>query len=328
MRMSALPGRAVLVALGAVLSACGAVPADEVSHQAALSSVPQSALSGAPQGAGAPEIISHRTNPHFDGAITVGGTGVVTPAITYGGGPLIGSPTVYVIWYGNWNQTNGSDTPAGQQIVRDFANSIGGSPYFGINTTYTDKAGKAVANKVALAGQTIDTGTSKSLSDANIATIVSNAITSNRLPNDPNGVYFVLTAAGIAESSGFLTKYCGWHTHATVGGSDVKYSFVGDATGASLASCAQQTTASPNGNPGVDAMLSVVAHELEETVTDPDLNAWYDRQGAENGDKCAWTFGTTYAAAGGGIANMKLGARDYLIQRNWRAGATQGCFLS
>ena len=36
---------------------------------------------------------------------------------------------------------------------------------------------------------------------------------------------------------------------------------------------------------------------LEETATDPDLNAWYDRRGYENADKCAWTFGTTYTVA-------------------------------
>jgi hypothetical protein len=63
-------------------------------------------------------------------------------------------------------------------------------------------------------------------------------------------------------------------------------------------------------------MASVVAHELEETTTDPDLNAWYDTRGYENADKCAWTFGTAYTA-NGAKANMKLGGRDYLIQRNW-----------
>ena len=26
-------------------------------------------------------------------------------------------------------------------------------------------------------------------------------------------------------------------------------------------------------------------------LTDPQLNAWYDQQGDENADKCAWTFG-------------------------------------
>jgi hypothetical protein len=64
-------------------------------------------------------------------------------------------------------------------------------------------------------------------------------------------------------------------------------------------------------------MASVIAHELEETVTDPDLNGWYVGYLTENGDKCAWTFGSTYTVANGSIANMKLGCRDYLIQQNW-----------
>ena len=63
-------------------------------------------------------------------------------------------------------------------------------------------------------------------------------------------------------------------------------------------------------------MASIISHELEEAVTDLDLNAWYDRRGYENADKCAWTFGTTYTS-GGALANVHLGSRDYLIQRNW-----------
>jgi hypothetical protein len=56
---------------------------------------------------------------------------------------------------------------------------------------------------------------------------------------------------------------------------------------------------------------------LEESVTDPDLNAWYDNRGSENADKCAWTFGTTYTASNGSAYNLVLGGKEYLIQRNW-----------
>jgi hypothetical protein len=80
-------------------------------------------------------------------------------------------------------------------------------------------------------------------------------------------------------------------------GSDIKYAFVGD-PGAN-ASCSMQTSVSPNGLPGPDAMASVIAHELEEAATDPDLNAWYDRRGYENADKCAWTFGSSLLSIGG-----------------------------
>ena len=51
------------------------------------------------------------------------------------------TPNVYLIWYGNWNQGNGTDTPEGQQIVRDFLTAVGGSPYFNINTTYPGVSG-------------------------------------------------------------------------------------------------------------------------------------------------------------------------------------------
>ena len=63
-------------------------------------------------------------------------------------------------------------------------------------------------------------------------------------------------------------------------------------------------------------MISVIAHELEEAATDPDGKTWYARTGYENGDDCAWTFGTSYQVANGSYANMKLGTRDFLIQRN------------
>lgn len=61
-------------------------------------------------------------------------------------------------------------------------------------------------------------------------------------------------------------------------------------------------------------MISVIAHELEEAVTDPDLNAWWDNRGYENADKCAWTFGSQWIA-NGACANVVLGSRNFLIQR-------------
>jgi hypothetical protein len=225
--------------------------------------------------------------------------------ITNHGGPIIsGTVNVYYIWYGNWSGNTGTT------ILTDFANSIGGSPYFNINKTYT-----GVTGAVHYAGSTTDSySQGTSLTDAQIQTVVSSAITSGRLVKDTNAVYFVLTSSDVTASSGFCTQYCGWHTHGTISGSDIKYSFVGNPDRCPSA-CADQTVG-PNGNAGADGMASIVAHELEEATTDPDLNAWYDTKGAENADKCAWTFGTTYSS-GGALANVHLGARDYLIQRNW-----------
>jgi hypothetical protein len=231
--------------------------------------------------------------------------------ILYHGGPvMLTTKVVYYIWYGNWSGNTAVT------ILTDLANSIGGSPYFNINTTYTNSAGTPIQNTITYGGSTTDNySRGTSLSDTAIRSIVSDAITSGRLPKNTNGIYFVLTSQDVTATSGFCTRYCGWHTHATISGSDIKYSFVGNPARC-ITSCAAQTTG-PNGNAGADGMASIVSHELEETVTDPDLNAWYDSSGAENADKCAWTFGTTSTATNGAKYNMTLGSRKYLIQQNW-----------
>jgi hypothetical protein len=278
-----------------------------------------SAVNAQSKAPGADEIIKHRINEEGPGlragAVSTGGTGTVTPPITYHNGPLMALPTIYYIWYGNWNQANGSDTPAGQQILRDFANNVGNSAYLKINTTYS-AGGTTITGNAIFGGETTDTGTSTRLSDANILTIVNRAITSGRLPYDANGVYFVLTSSNVSESSGFCTQYCGWHTAATPTAGHVRYSFIGNANRC-LSACAAQTV-SPNGNAGVDAMVSIIAHELEETITDPDpRSGWVDSGGAENADKCAWTFGhAQQTAPNGSTYNVTLGTRNYLIQRN------------
>jgi hypothetical protein len=256
-------------------------------------------------------ISVHETNP-IETAPTAGGTGALSPIINHGG-PVLTTPVAYLIWYGNWNQSNASDTAAGQALVRNFLNGVSGSPYFAINTTYNGPSGS-----VTFGGETTDTGSlGTRLSDNNIKTIVSNAITSHKLVLDPNGVYFVLTSSNIAKT-GFCSQYCGWHTYATIQGTAVKYAFVGNANRC-LSSCAAQTVG-PNGNAGVDGMISVIAHELEESTTDPLLNAWYDSSGNENADKCAWTFGQNLTLLPtGAYYNMTLNGQNYLIQRNLSA---------
>jgi len=280
---------------------------------------------------GKPEIILHRPHPNQGGAPTVGSTAAIKTVIRHNGGPVMGgTPSVYVIWYGNWSNTSGSDTPAGKTIVTDFLNSIGGSPYFNINQTYSTSTSGAgyITGLVNFSGQTsVAYPYGTALSDTQIQQVVADAINGNVLPKDANGLYFVLTSSDVTASSGFCTQYCGWHTHGTIGGTDIKYSFVGNAQRC-LSSCAAQTVG-PNGNAGVDGMISVIVHELEEAVTDPDLNAWYDSRGYGNADKCAWTFGTSYQVSNGAYANVKLGARHYLIQRNLiRKNGSNFCVLA
>lgn len=259
----------------------------------------------------------------FAGKKATRGGSTSSNGINYHGGPVMLGPTnVYYIWYGDWS-SNTADT-----ILTDLAQNIGASPYYNINTTYYDGSNVRIANAVDYGGSTTDSySKGTALTDANIQAIVSNAITSSSLPKDANAVYFVLTSADVNVSSGFCTQYCGWHAHATIEGVDIKYSFVGNPDRCP-SSCAAQTVG-PNGNAGADGMASIIVHELEEAVTDPDLDAWYDRRGYENADKCAWKFGTTTTnPVDGSKYNMTLGRRNYLIQQNWVNAAGGYCALS
>ena len=247
-----------------------------------------------------------------------GGGGGGQYGIYYHNGPIMtGTTAVYYIYYGTWSASQ-------RTILEDFGATIGGSPYFNINTTYWGNNFAVVSNSVRLGGTTVDNySQGTTLSDAAIFTIVQTAIGNGSLPRDVNGVYFVITSPDV-DKSGFCTSYCGWHTSGAINGTDIKYSFVGNSDRCPTA-CSGQQGSSPNGDTGVDGAINVLAHELEESVTDPDGNAWFDQFGQENADKCAWNFGTEYAAPNGSAANQHLGARDYLIQQNWANISTPGC---
>jgi hypothetical protein len=298
-------------ALAAFVLSCTAFAAV---HAATVQENPSSEYR--PTGKGWGELI---TSKGTTGNAKTGGAKPGSNGINYHGGPvMVSTKNVYYIWYGNWSGNTATT------ILTDLMNSLGGSPYFNINTTYTDGTGAKVSNAISYLGSTTDNySQGTSLSDAQIQQVVSDAITGGRVPKDTNAVYFVLTSADVNATSGFCTQYCGWHTHGTISGSDIKYAFIGNPDRCP-SSCAAQTTG-PNGNAGADGMASIISHELEEAASDPDLNAWYDTRGQENADKCAWTFGTEFTASNGSKYNMTLGTRNYLIQQNWVNAAGGYC---
>jgi hypothetical protein len=254
------------------------------------------------------------------GAKAGGGARPTSTLSLHTGNPMLGTTHMYYIWYGTAWDTNSKN------LITSWGNSIGGTPYFNINTTYYDHSNVHVSNSVTLSGQaSVGYTYGTNLSDSQIQSIVSDAITSGALPKDTQGVYMVLTDKTVGESSGFCTQYCGWHTHGTIGGSDIKYAFVGDAESKCPSGCGA-TSPSVNSLPGADGMVSVMSHELEEAVTDPDLNAWYaNSDGSENADKCAWNWGTTSTASNGAKYNQTMGGKNYLIQQNWVIDTTQRC---
>ena len=74
--------------------------------------------------------------------------------------------------------------------------------------------------------------------------------------------------------------FCAYHGNFSYGGVDVKYASM---PYPSCGGC-QWSGWTPAQN-----FEHFACHETREAATDPDGNAWYDRQGNEADDKCAWS---------------------------------------
>jgi Phosphate-induced protein 1 conserved region len=250
--------------------------------------------------------------------------------ITYLGGPIIDDANgvnAYYIWYGDWSKDK-----AAQTIMVDFIKHLGGSPYFNTNTTYYDyEVGPTgtsvvkdrVVNSVHYMGSTNDYySLGNILSVDDIGTIIQNTVAQGRLPLDHNGVYSVLTSADVTVKDvvgDFCISYCAFHGAQAAGAlGNLVGAFVGNAETQCPYQCDwEYVLPTPNNNVGADGMVNMIAHELEESVTDPLGTSWTLPGFIENADLCQWTFGTTYNLTNGSFANMKLGERQYLIQQNW-----------
>jgi Phosphate-induced protein 1 conserved region len=239
--------------------------------------------------------------------------------INYNGGPVFEkAPTVYIIWYGNWSAKDKS-------IIDYYFEHLGGTTQEKINTTYSDSTGKHIQNAVnhSTADDYHDNySLGKSLSgDSQIQEIVANAIKGKHLPDDTNGIYFVLTYKDVTDS-GFCSSFCGYHGPSTsiVSGQTIKYSMVGDpdqCPSGCETSFILHDKSSPNNDPGADGATAIMWHEFSESSSDPEVNlvtAWAGNFCGESGDCCAWLFGTVHTDSHGHYYTNKIGTKEYAMQ--------------
>jgi hypothetical protein len=249
--------------------------------------------------------------------------------INYHGGPVMpGTVHIYFIWYGKWisgpKKSDSQTTVSLLNALYAASGGMGGSPYAKINSTYGDATHQVSGAFSLVRSATDNYSQTKSVNDTGIKNIVQRAISNGGLPKDTNGIYFVLTSSDVNETSGFCTQYCGWHDHATILSADLKFAFVGNPDRCPGACEAQ--TVSPNGDSGADGMASVMAHETEEAISDPDISAWWrTSNGKENADLCAWKWGPFHGTMGKGAFNQTFGTHNWLIQMNWENSRGGGC---
>lgn len=263
-----------------------------------------------------------------------GGGHKANTGIFYHGGPVIFQTNVVAVYWAGSPIYSGGPAPgttgpgsSDGSLIGHFLRNLGGSPYFNINATYFDGTNTHVQNVVNYTGfwaaNTNVPASGASVSDAQIQAELIAGFTSGAITFDQNTLYEVFSGPGVNLGGGFGTQYCAYHGHFTWNGNDVKYSAMPHDY--DFPSACAALVGSPNDDFAADAEVNTLAHETEETTTDPDLNAWFDRRGQENADKCAWTFGAVYTTGNGSAANMNLGGKDFLVQRNWVNAGSGGC---
>ena len=194
------------------------------------------------------------------------------------GGPVITAPKVVCIF---WGFGTGDSYTAAMQSFRD----SGMYNYNRMLTQYRSAAGSAATNMGGSANDKFDTSTPPTnVTDSAVQAEVKKYFGG---AEDTSTIYMVYIPSTSYSSDGSSTScggpslaYCAYHGHFTDGTRDVKYSIE------PYPSCSGCASSGFNVNQNANHFA---IHESREAISDPDLNAWYDRRGNEADDKCAWS---------------------------------------
>jgi hypothetical protein len=273
------------------------------------------------------------------------GTASSSVPLTYHGGNVMHSNKVYAIYW----------VPAGQSVSANYRSVIDGyfqnvaaddgktTNVYATSNEYTDGGGRAAYN-TTWGGSLVDTQAFPAsgctnynpltqanfpvcLTDAQITTEIDRVAVAQNWTRDGSAIVFMFTPKNVGTCNGgscFANAFCAYHSafwngHGTFVYANMPYD-------ASTSTCGSGWVAQPNGD-DADLTLNVTSHEHMEAITDPFLDAWFDANGNENGDRCAWTFGTPVGGSGLTAYNQVINGGHYYLQQEW-SNATNGCVLT
>jgi hypothetical protein len=271
---------------GLAMMAGGCVPPDDASVEAELN--------GANEPPGA-HVMGDRGNAKKGG----GGSA----DMTYHGGPVLhANKTMAIFWGSEWSSASfQGDKVTG---LDTFFGGLNGSKFAGTSTEYSDGSGHVTTSSTYLGHQLDLSAAPKRAIQVSAAVAEACAVTGNN--PDPNAIYFLYTSTGAGH-----VNYCAWHSHGTCSnGAPVQVAYMPNIDG--IAGCDPQDSYGTGHSQGLAAVANVTSHELSEAITDPRGTGWTDSSGAEDGDKCAWTFT--------GAVTLKNGS-TWKLQQEWSNNA-------
>lgn len=278
--------------------------------------------------------------------------------VTYGGGGLMLSSTLYLIFWGPEGSFPASYTAPIVQYAKDLqADEALTTDAFSVAELYGNSKGEHISGNVTFGGQAFDTTTypgpdeakgcktSSCLSGAQIQTEIKGEIFLNGWPKgDMDAEYLLYTPQGVTVciQAGTCTAsfgpsgpegFCAYHSQTFSNGIHIEY--VGTYSVLPFMPLCDpgQAPAGTGGDANVDGTLNLELHELTESATDPGGSGYLDGSGFEIADKCVYPqvnaipglFGPLLGGnpSGGNAFNQLIDGHSYYTQDVWSNQA--GC---
>ena len=226
------------------------------------------------------------------------------------------------------------------QYFTDIAHDSGGtSNVYSAATQYSDGSGAIqyqstfggsyVAHDPLPASGCNDHKNSVCLTDAQLQHEIHRVLTKTGWHGTPGNVFFLLTPDGVGVCYDGLgaqcsTNYfCAYHgSFANSSNAPVIYAI--EPYLPAIPGCSSGS--SPNGSVA-DTAINTISHEHNEAITDPFNDGWYANDAPnydEDGDLCAWNFGSPLGGIGDTAYNQVINGHHYWLQQEW-SNADNGC---
>jgi PKD repeat protein len=216
----------------------------------------------------------------------------------------------------------------------------GGSPNY-ISYSYSDGGAVPATDPLPTSGGCpVPSGFSYCITDAQIQAEIKSVVTAKGLPQGVNDEYVLFTPAGVDSCSSTggsycaYTGYCGYHSNFAGPSGTIVYANMPWLYQTACDANAVFGLGYPNAPsaPQIDPEVSVVAHELMESLTDPAVaTGWFDGMGNEIGDKCSYIYNGVSYGSGSGLNtvngadyNQTINGHDYLLQTMFADALSDG----
>ena len=263
---------------------------------------------------------------------------------------ISGTLNMYLIYYGNWP---GDSENQSVKVIKQFIKDFNNSELLKNMSTYSDNDNKVAASSVKLKETVFDKRTkkicllerNKEKNNIYINDIIIKYLKNKTFPIDENGLYYIIPSSNINVID--FANGCGVHGHIEykeTKNSAVKYlplavtkynpycdivnTMMNDNNYTGVKTDFLCTRADPDSSsyktPAIndevaDNIITTMAHEIMETITDPYKMTWRISDGSEIADVCNGWAGSIYEGSvkrlkNGSYANTQIGNRHYLLE--------------